>query len=330
MKKNKLFIGALALVMSVVTACSSKTQNTITTSQDKDTFTYAISDDPSSTNPIKVSDRWGLTMTNIIYSPLIKVNGDGSKEYALAESTELAKDGLSLKVNLRKDVKWSDGQKFTADDVVFTYQTKAKKENGNFKNRKEILKVKGVGPKAYEQMAGFLVIPEGENILDNTVIHPESYGIAEAILGKINFDLEKYNNELDVARERLKSFDYKKFAKENEFGLETVKDVYEALLKDRRDPRDDFEKPLLKSDILNIDNLEVGMELEGTVRNVVKFGAFIDIGLKNDALLHISEISDKYIDDPSKVLSVGQIIKVKIKDVDKDRGRVGLTRKGQN
>ena len=134
MKKNKLFIGALALVMSVVTACSSKTQNTITTSQDKDTFTYAINDDPSSTNPIKVSDRWGLTMTNIIYSPLIKVNGDGSKEYALAESTELAKDGLSLKVNLRKDVKWSDGQKFTADDVVFTYQTKAKKENGNFKN----------------------------------------------------------------------------------------------------------------------------------------------------------------------------------------------------
>lgn len=205
-----------------------------------------------------------------------------------------------------------------------------RKENGNFKNRKEILKVKGVGPKAYEQMAGFLVIPEGENILDNTVIHPESYGIAEAILGKIGFDLEKYNNELNVAREKLKSFDYKKFAEENNFGLETVKDVHEALLKDRRDPRDDFEKPLLKSDILNIDNLQVGMELEGTVRNVVKFGAFIDIGLKNDALLHVSEISDKYIDDPSKVLSVGQIIKVKIKDVDKDRGRVGLTRKGQN
>ena len=150
------------------------------------------------------------------------------------------------------------------------------------------------------------------------------------ILGKIDFNLEKYNNELNVAREKLKSFDYKKFAEENNFGLETVKDVHEALLKDRRDPRDDFEKPLLKSDILNIDNLQVGMELEGTVRNVVKFGAFIDIGLKNDALLHVSEISDKYIDDPSKVLSVGQIIKVKIKDVDKDRGRVGLTRKGQN
>ena len=205
-----------------------------------------------------------------------------------------------------------------------------RKENGNFKNRKEILKVKGVGPKAYEQMAGFLVIPEGENILDNTVIHPESYAIAEALLEKIGFSLEKYNNELNEARERLKSFDYKKFAEENNFGAETVKDVYEALLKDRRDPRDDFEKPLLKSDILNIDNLEVGMELEGTVRNVVKFGAFVDIGLKNDALLHISEISNKYIDDPSKVLAVGQIIKVRIKDVDKDRGRVGLTKKEQN
>ena len=203
-------------------------------------------------------------------------------------------------------------------------------ELGLYQTLKEILKVKGVGPKAYEQMAGFLVIPEGENILDNTVIHPESYAIAEALLEKIGFSLEKYNNELNEARERLKSFDYKKFAEENNFGAETVKDVYEALLKDRRDPRDDFEKPLLKSDILNIDNLEVGMELEGTVRNVVKFGAFVDIGLKNDALLHISEISNKYIDDPSKVLAVGQIIKVRIKDVDKDRGRVGLTKKEQN
>ncbi|MDY5305156.1 Tex family protein [Fusobacterium gastrosuis] len=203
-----------------------------------------------------------------------------------------------------------------------------RKENGNFKNRQEILKVKGVGAKSYEQMAGFLVIPDGDNILDNTVIHPESYHIGEEILQEIGFDLEKYDKELDVAREKLKSFKYREFSEKKSYGLETVKDVYEALLKDRRDPRDDFEKPLLKSDILNIDNLFVGLELEGTVRNVVKFGAFIDIGLKNDALLHISEISDKFVDDPSKVLAVGQIIKVKIKDVDKERGRVGLTRKG--
>ena len=147
------------------------------------------------------------------------------------------------------------------------------------------------------------------------------------ILNKIGIDKNIYNEDINNARNKLKGFDYNSFAKENNFGLETVKDVYEALLKDRRDPRDDFEKPILKSEILNIDNLEIGMELEGVVRNVVKFGAFIDIGLKNDALLHISEISDKFIEDASKVLSVGQIIKIKIKDIDKERGRVGLTKK---
>lgn len=202
-----------------------------------------------------------------------------------------------------------------------------RKENGNFLNRESLLKVKGLGPKAYEQMAGFLVIPNGKNILDNTIIHPESYHIAEKILEEIGFSLEDYDKNLAQAREKLKSFPIEKFAKAHDFGLETSRDVYEALRKDRRDPRDDFEKPLLKSDILNMDNLEIGMELEGTVRNVVKFGAFIDIGLKNDALLHISEISEQFVSDPSKVLSVGQIVKVRIKEIDKERGRVGLTRK---
>jgi uncharacterized protein len=202
-----------------------------------------------------------------------------------------------------------------------------RKENGNFKNRKELLKVKGIGAKAYEQMAGFLVIVDGENVLDNTIIHPESYHIAKELLQKAGLSVEEYGKDLNAARERLKDFNYSNFAKENGYGEETVKDIYEALIRDRRDPRDNFEKPLLKSDILNIENLQPGMEIEGTVRNVVKFGAFIDIGLKNDALLHISEISDKFIDDPSKVLSVGQIIKVRIKDIDKERERVGLTKK---
>ena len=202
-----------------------------------------------------------------------------------------------------------------------------RKENGNFKNRKELLKVKGIGAKAYEQMAGFLVIVDGENILDNTIIHPESYHIAKELLQKAGLSVEEYEKDLNAARERLKDFNYSNFAKENGYGEETVKDIYEALIRDRRDPRDNFEKPLLKSDILNIENLQPGMEIEGTVRNVVKFGAFIDIGLKNDALLHISEISDKFIDDPSKVLSVGQIVKVRIKDIDKERERVGLTKK---
>lgn len=202
-----------------------------------------------------------------------------------------------------------------------------RKENGNFQNRKELLRVKGIGAKAYEQMAGFLVIVDDENILDNTIIHPESYYIAEELLTEAGLTVGEYRVNLNVARERLKGFDYNKFAKEKGYGAETVKDIYEALIRDRRDPRDSFEKPLLKSDILKIENLQPGMELEGTVRNVVKFGAFIDIGLKNDALLHISEISNKFIDDPSKVLSVGQIIKVRIKDIDKERERVGLTKK---
>ncbi len=202
-----------------------------------------------------------------------------------------------------------------------------RKENGNFKNRKELLKVKGIGAKAYEQMAGFLVIVDGENVLDNTIIHPESYHIAKELLQKAGLSVEEYGKDLNAARERLKDFNYSNFAKENGYGEETVKDIYEALIRDRRDPRDNFEKPLLKSDILNIENLQPGMEIEGTVRNVVKFGAFIDIGLKNDALLHISEISDKFIDDPSKVLSVGQIVKIRIKDIDKERERVGLTKK---
>ncbi|WP_300361127.1 Tex family protein [Fusobacterium sp.] len=202
-----------------------------------------------------------------------------------------------------------------------------RKENGNFKNRKSLLKVKGLGNKAYEQMAGFLIIEDGENVLDNTIIHPESYGIAEEILEKNNISLKEYKENLADSREKLKVFKYENFANEKGYGKETVKDIYEALIRDRRDPRDELERPLLKSDILKMENLQIGMELEGTVRNVVKFGAFVDIGLKNDALLHISEISDKFIKDPSEVLSVGQIIKVKVKEIDTARQRVGLTRK---
>lgn len=202
-----------------------------------------------------------------------------------------------------------------------------RKENGNFKNRKELLKVKGIGKKAYEQMAGFLIIEDGKNILDSTIIHPESYNIAEEILKENNISLKEYRETLDESREKLKTFKVEKFANEKEYGKETVKDIYEALIKDRRDPRDELDRPLLKSDIVKIDNLKPGMELEGTVRNVVKFGAFVDIGLKNDALLHISEISDKFVSDPSKELSVGEIIKVRVKDIDLERERVGLTRK---
>ena len=201
-------------------------------------------------------------------------------------------------------------------------------ENGDFKDRKQLKKVKGLGDKAFEQMAGFVVVPDSENPLDNTIIHPESYHIAEIILKEAGCKVEDLKNDLDVVRQKLQKIDLEKIIKENDFGRETAKDVYEALLKDRRDPRDEFEKPLLRSDVLNMDDLTEGMVLEGTVRNVAKFGAFVDIGLKNDALIHISEIAEKFVSDATKELSVGQIIKVKILSLDKERGRVGLTRKG--
>ena len=200
-------------------------------------------------------------------------------------------------------------------------------ENGDFKDRKQLKKVKGLGDKAFEQMAGFVVVPDSENPLDNTIIHPESYHIAEIILKDAGCKVEDLKEDLDVVRQKLQKIDLEKIIKENDFGRETAKDVYEALLKDRRDPRDEFEKPLLRSDILNMDDLTEGMVLEGTVRNVAKFGAFVDIGLKNDALIHISEIAEKFVSDATKELSVGQIIKVKILSLDKERGRVGLTRK---
>jgi len=201
-------------------------------------------------------------------------------------------------------------------------------ENGDFKDRKQLKKVKGLGDKAFEQMAGFVVVPDSENPLDNTIIHPESYHVAEIILKEAGCKVENLKEDLDVVRQKLQKIDLEKIIKENDFGRETAKDVYEALLKDRRDPRDEFEKPLLRSDILNMDDLTEGMVLEGTVRNVAKFGAFVDIGLKNDALIHISEIAEKFVSDATKELSVGQIIKVKILSLDKERGRVGLTRKG--
>ncbi len=201
-------------------------------------------------------------------------------------------------------------------------------ENGDFQDRKQLKKVKGLGDKAFEQMAGFVVVPNSKNPLDNTIIHPESYHIAETILKSAGCNVNDLKDNLLEVRQKLKVINLESIIKENDFGPQTAKDVYEALLKDRRDPRDEFEKPLLRSDILKMEDLTEGMILEGTVRNVAKFGVFVDIGIKGDALIHISQISDKFVSDPTKELSVGQIIKVKILSIDKERGRVGLTRKG--
>ena len=183
-------------------------------------------------------------------------------------------------------------------------------ENGPFANRQEILKVKGIGPKAFVQCAGFLRIPESEEILDNTEVHPESYEIAKQIM---KYDL----NDIDV----------KKLSEELEVGEPTLRDIIEELKKPGRDPRDEMPKPVLRQDVLSIDDLEEGMIVTGTVRNVVDFGAFIDIGIKEDGLCHISKMSNSYIKNPREVCEVSDTVKVKIIGIDKDRGLVSLSMK---
>lgn len=183
-------------------------------------------------------------------------------------------------------------------------------ENGPFTNRQEILKVKGIGPKAFVQCAGFLRIPESEEILDNTEVHPESYEIAKRIM--------KYD---------LDDIDVKKLSEELEVGEPTLRDIIQELKKPGRDPRDEMPKPVLRQDVLSIDDLEEGMIVTGTVRNVVDFGAFIDIGIKEDGLCHISKMSNSYIKNPREVCEVSDTVKVKIIGIDKDRGLVSLSMK---
>lgn len=183
-------------------------------------------------------------------------------------------------------------------------------ENGPFTNRQEILKVKGIGPKAFVQCAGFLRIPESEEILDNTEVHPESYEIAKQIM--------KYD---------LNGIDVKKLSEELEVGEPTLRDIIEELKKPGRDPRDEMPKPVLRQDVLSIDDLEEGMIVTGTVRNVVDFGAFIDIGIKEDGLCHISKMSNSYIKNPREVCEVSDTVKVKIIGIDKERGLVSLSMK---
>ena len=194
--------------------------------------------------------------------------------------------------------------------------------NGPFKTREDI-KVKGIGPKTLEQAIGFLRIPNGEEKLDMTSIHPESYAVANQILEKLGFTKNDIgSNELQAAIAKLNR---KEFIKNFEIGEYTFNDILDAFVAPLRDPRDKFEKPILRSDVLHLEDLRPGMELQGTVRNVVDFGAFVDCGVKEDGLVHTSRMSKKYIKHPSEVVSVGDIIKVWVVNVDLKRGRVELS-----
>lgn len=206
-----------------------------------------------------------------------------------------------------------------------------REENGKFNRRKELLKVKKLGEKAFEQAAGFLRIPESENILDNTSVHPESYEAAEKLLKKAGYSLKELKAaDLVNIVNQLTGMDINALAAELEIGVPTLRDILSELRKPGRDPRDEMPKPILMSDVLDIKDLKPGMTLTGTVRNVIDFGAFVDIGVHQDGLVHISELADRFVRRPLDVVQVGDIVKVKVLDVDMDRSRISLSMKGLN
>ena len=205
---------------------------------------------------------------------------------------------------------------------IVTYR----EENGAFTARSQLLKVAKLGPKAYEQSAGFMRISDGKNPLDATGVHPESYAATKALLEKTGYTLEDVKNR-NVVGISKKIRDYKKLAEELEIGELTLRDIVKELEKPARDPRDDMPKPILRSDVLEMKDLTPGMVLKGTVRNVIDFGAFVDIGVHQDGLVHISQMCDRYIKHPLEVVSVGDIVEVKVLSVDLKKQRIQLTMK---
>ena len=206
---------------------------------------------------------------------------------------------------------------------------KYRDENGKLRNRKELLKVPKLGKVAYTQCAGFLRIYDGDNPLEITAVHPESYEKAENLLKQIGYEpqdiLEK--ETLTKLKQNLKEVNIAKTAKDLDIGEMTLSDIIEELTKPGRDPREDMPKPILRNDVLKLEDLTEGMVLTGTVRNVIDFGAFVDIGVKHDGLVHISEMSESFVKNPSDIVSVGDIVKVKVIGIDKERQKVKLSMK---
>ena len=210
---------------------------------------------------------------------------------------------------------------------------KYREENGKVCERKELLKVPKLGKVAYEQCAGFIRVPGGKNPLEITGVHPESYDVAKNLLKEFGFDTKDLTDKEKIKDVKAKlsevnnEKDIKALASKFNIGEPTLKDIINELIKPGRDPREDMPKPILRSDVLSFDDLRDGMILTGTVRNVTDFGAFVDVGVKHDGLVHISEMSDKFIKNPSEVVSVGDIVKVQVIGIDKDRQKVKLSMK---
>ena len=226
--------------------------------------------------------------------------------------------GININTASKSILKYVSGMTKTSIDKIINYREKF----GKIKSRLELKKLNILSDKVFEQAIGFMRIIDGENPLDKTSIHPESYNATDKLLRDMELNLDDIGTEKLI--EKLDKLDYK-YSKENKIDKYTLEDIVKSLKMPNRDFRDSFPQPLLRSDILTIDNLEVGMQLEGTVRNVVDFGAFIDIGLKNDGLVHISKITNKYIKHPLDVLNVGDIVTVYVDEIFKDKNKVSLT-----
>lgn len=203
-----------------------------------------------------------------------------------------------------------------------------REENGTFTSRKQLLKVPKLGPKAYEQCAGFLRVPESKLVLDNTGVHPESYAAAEKLIALCGYAINEVSaGTLAELPERVKAYGEAKAAEECAVGIPTLRDIVKELVKPGRDPRDELPKPILRTDVLDVKDLKEGMILTGTVRNVIDFGVFVDIGVHQDGLVHISEIANKFLRHPSELLSVGDIVKVVVLGVDEKKKRISLSMK---
>ncbi|MDO5391867.1 MAG: Tex family protein [Eubacteriales bacterium] len=236
------------------------------------------------------------------------------------------KVGVDLNTASASLLEYISGISKTIAKNIVTYR----EENGSFQSRRELLKVPKLGPKAFEQCAGFMRITGGKNPLDATSVHPESYEAATKLLEKLGHSAQ------DIANKKLSGIskevkDYKKLAEELEIGELTLQDIIKELEKPARDPRDEMPKPVLRTDVLDMKDLKEGMILKGTVRNVIDFGAFVDIGVHQDGLVHISQLSDKkFVKHPLDVVSVGDIVEVKVLSVDQQKKRIALTMKGIN
>ena len=240
------------------------------------------------------------------------------KELTFVVETAVNKVGVNINTASVSLLSYVSGvNKQIAKNIVAYRQ-----ENGKIETIKEISKVPRLGKKTYEQCVGFLRIPDSKNIFDATGIHPESYKAAENLLKELNLTTKEVGTE--EFSTKIEEIDKKNIAEKIGVGMETLEDIIKDLKQPLRDERENFSKPLFKSDILTLDDLSIGMKLSGTIRNITQFGAFVDIGLKQDAMIHISKISKNYIKNPLDVLSVGQIVDVYVIDVEKDRSRVGL------